>query len=368
MKPLKVLEELIAIDSQCNKSNSNIIRCVTQMLSGFQSTEYTFSKGGLDLYNLVVKIPGERTDNPIVFVGHTDTVVASSQWQTNPFQAHVKDGKMYGLGSADMKSGLACMISAAVNLKQKPKNDVYLLFDADEEDGGEGGRELVKRFDISNARVIVAEPSDGKIVYAQKGCLDMELIFMGIAKHSSMADREYNLKHSAISKAIAFANKLDNYSAQIETRNDAILGKPTINLGKIMGGTGANIVADKCVISICRRLIPSERIDDEYEAISCLAKSINHNVSIKTTFFGQPFLADVNSELIKNLQTISKQCSLDGELAVKPFWTEASLFAKYGQTVIFGPGQTEFCHQPNESVKLKDLEIFFKIYSKLMSS
>lgn len=366
METQKILEELIAIDSQCSKSNKEIISYIADKLSSFELIPSKFRAYGLDLHNLVVKIPGEQSTNPLVFVGHTDTVVASSDWKTKPFKVNIVDNKLYGLGASDMKAGLACIISSVLSLKQKPKNDIYLLFDADEERGGKGGKKLSKSLSLNNSRVIVAEPSDGQIVYAQKGCLDMELTFTGIAKHSSRADRDYCQKNGAIYRALKFSKSLDNYALEIEKRMDPILGKPTINLGVIRGGTGANTVADKCKLKICRRLISSEDIDDEYQVISNLANKIDPEVKIKTIFYGQPFLADLNSCLIEDLKNISLKNGLDGKLEVKPSWTEAALFSKYGQTVIFGPGQTSVCHQPNEYVDLKDLEIFTKIYQSLM--
>ena len=86
METQKILEELIAIDSQCSKSNKEIIRYIAKKLAQFGSTEYKFQNQGLELYNLVVKIPGETSLNPLVFFGHTDTVVASQEWNDLEFK------------------------------------------------------------------------------------------------------------------------------------------------------------------------------------------------------------------------------------------------------------------------------------------
>ena len=153
--PIDILNELISINSQCTISNKKIIEYIKSRLGQFEVKEFKFKKGNLDLYNLVVKIPGQSSRSPIVFSGHTDTVPVSNEWTLDPFKPVLKENNLFGLGSSDMKAGLACMMAAALNVTN-PKNDIYLLFDADEEGDVTGGPNLIKEFTLKNARVIEA--------------------------------------------------------------------------------------------------------------------------------------------------------------------------------------------------------------------
>ena len=155
--PVEILKDLIRIDSQCNLSNKKIVEYIKTKLQRFEIKEFHFINSDLELYNLVIKIHGKKSDHPIIFAGHTDTVPTSPNWTMAPLEPTIKDNKLYGLGSADMKSGLACIIAAALNLKGEPEEDIYILLDADEEASGSGGRELIKEFTITNARVLLAE-------------------------------------------------------------------------------------------------------------------------------------------------------------------------------------------------------------------
>ncbi|MCX6778800.1 MAG: M20/M25/M40 family metallo-hydrolase, partial [Candidatus Magasanikbacteria bacterium] len=152
MTELQILKKLISLDSQVTKSNKN---CRITKLK----------KGNLDLYNLVIHFPGVTSTNPLIFSGHTDTVPVSNRWTKNPFTPTVSQGKIFGLGSSDMKAGLAALITTALSIKEKPTRDIYFLFDADEEESCTGGYAFLKDIKIKSrtAQVIVAEPTGGDL-------------------------------------------------------------------------------------------------------------------------------------------------------------------------------------------------------------
>ncbi|MBT6690375.1 M20/M25/M40 family metallo-hydrolase [archaeon] len=366
MNQITILKDLIRIDSQCTKSNKEIVDYIEDKLARFETQRFRFRDIGdeFDLYNLVVRIPGEKFDSPLVLTGHTDSVPVSSGWTKNPFEPLEQDGKIYGLGSSDMKAGLACMISAALSLDEKPKQDVYLIFTADEEGSLKGGEQLIKDFDLKNARVVVAEPTNGKIIYAQKGCLDLETEFGGFAAHSSKADFDYNDKYNAIYKAAEFCRRVIEYGKEVESERDPLLGCSTMNIGMIRGGEGANVVADKCLIRTSQRLVPSQDIQDEYGMIKKMALDICADSKCNPIFWGDSFGTDRDGLFISQLKGIVPSV----DMGVKYGWTEAALFSKWGEAVIFGPGQSDQCHTSDESVNKKDLEIFNDIYYKLMTS
>ena len=359
----EILQKLISLDSQCLKSNREIIDYISDKLKHFEVKKFNFDKER-GLSNLIVKIPGENSDNPIIFLGHVDTVQMSKDWTRDPFKATIENGKVYGLGASDMKAGLACIIWAALNIKKMPKQDIYLLFDADEEENGTGGRRMTKDFKVTG-RMIIAEPSNHQIIYSNKGCFNAQIEIRGKEKHSAQANFDYCKKESAINKAVIISNKLLDYSREIEKNNDEKLGKATMNIGKIEGGTGENIVAGRCTIGICRRIIPGESIDHEYEKICKIVKEIDQTAQVNSTFWVPSFQGNRNGNLSKDIIQASQEILPSISFTTEPITTEAGLFPKC-EVLVFGPGDYNLNHKPDEYVSVSDIRDFSRIYQKLM--
>lgn len=248
MNVVDILQNLIRIDSRGIKSNKAIVRYIRKLfVKKGEVTIQKFKKGKLDLENLIVKISGKNKKNPIVFVGHTDTVNPSSAWKKDPFSPEIIGDKIYGLGASDMKAGLAAMISAGLEMK-KPKRDIYLMFDADEENGGTGGKKLLEVFDsfkISDAEIIIPEPSDGNITIGQKACFALQIETLGNTLHGSRTTYENNLKNSAIYKAHKIMKELIRLEEKLAKKEaDKLYGYSTQNIGQISGGSNINSVAD----------------------------------------------------------------------------------------------------------------------------
>lgn len=365
---IKILERLIEIDSQYTKSNEEIIDFIKSTLYKFEIKEHRFKKDGLDLFNLVIKIPGESSNFPLIFVGHTDTVPVNPNWTKDPFKPIIENGRIYGLGASDMKSGLACIISAALSISTKPKNDIYLLLDADEEGSGLGGKELIKSLNILNSKVIVAEPTNNQIIYAQKGCFDLKITLKGESIHSSRADSKYNKSKNANYLALTLLNELIKYGEEIEKKEEELLGKPTLNIGRIYGGTSPNVVSGKCSIEISRRLISSENLQEEYELLSKRITDLFPNSEITSLFEGDSFTTNPDSEFISKVSRIIVDKNDELGLGVKSSWTEASLFSKMGEVIIFGPGIEEMSHRADEYAEVDNILKFKEIYQEIMEN
>lgn len=372
MSTLNVLKELISIDSRFTESNRQIVDYLKRRFANLETKEHEFikkdSKKELSLYNLVVKLPGTNSTNPLVFSGHTDTVEIGKGWTLDPFSAIERDGKIYGLGASDMKAGLACIIAAALRLDKRPDRDIYLLFDADEEGSGLGGKKMIEDLHLSGGQVIIAEPTDRNIVYGQKGCLDFIVETEGIALHSSNTNLANNLKNNAIYRMFNIQHELMKYEESIEEKSDSLFGQASFNMGQISGGVGANVVADYCKLNASRRLLPTEDIYQEFNKIKELVSNIDPKAKVTETFLGESFITDKNSTFARRLSSLSQEYLGNTRFDIKMGWTEAALFSKYGETFIFGPGTSEMCHKADEYVLIEDLEFFTKIYHSLMSN
>ena len=363
----EILKHLISIDSQFNRSNKEIIDYIQKLFVNYESKIYSVDNSDIDLYNLVIKIPGEQSESPLVFVGHTDTVLFSEKWNRNPLIAEEENGKLYGLGASDMKSGIAIILSAVLNLNKKPTKDIYLVFDCDEEYGGKGGLDLIKKFSLKNANVIILEPTSRKIILGQKGCIDLEIETFGKALHASLVSPEKSEQFNANYKAVKIFMALKEYEKEIYLNSDEDYGHPTIALSYICGGSGAaNVISDKCVIRLSRRLIPLENLDQVYKEMEEIILKEDPNAKIRKLFYGGPFKSSSEGKFTNFVKNLSKEFFPEIEFGIKLSWTEASLFSEWGETIIFGPGREEMAHQIDEYVFVEDLEKFTEICNKII--
>lgn len=363
---LNVLQQLIQTDSSCNKSNKEIVFFIRKLLSQAEVEVYKFTKSELELYNLIIRIKGREAKKPILFVGHTDTVIANKNWTKDPFLPTIQGDKIYGLGASDMKAGLAAIISAILNLSQKPAQDVYLVFDADEEGRGRGGIEIIKKLKLKNASIIVAEPTSGRIVLGQKGCFDIQVTTEGKSGHSAFASYQKSRQNNSIYKAIEIIKALQRYEKKLVNKQNSRYGAPTLNIGTIKGGEGANVVPGECSFTLSRRVLPTENIQREHQKLLALIKSKEPKAMVETIFYGEPFQTDKNSPLVKQISYLARKHLNNVSYEYFPGWTEAALFKKFGDCIIFGPGLKSQAHTENEFASIKLIKKFTKIYSEFV--
>jgi len=367
MIELSLLKKLISFDSQSFKTNKPIVDFIAGLFPAKQCRITELKKGSVKLYNLEVRFPGEKSNKPLIFSGHTDTVPTSSRWKKNPFQAQVVGNRIYGLGSTDMKAGLACMIMTALSIKEKPAQDVTFLFDADEEAGCTGGKDFAKRLKFKNAKVVVCEPTDGDLKIGQKGGMEIAVTFTGKSFHSSRTSYEKNLKFNAIQKACRAIVALGELEKRLEKKRCGLFAPPTQAICKIKGGTAGNVIPDECSFEINRRLLPTEQKQQVVAQITKVLKTIDPAVKIQEMFWGAPNLLDQKSELFKMSSRISQEVLRKVGIKVTSGWTQAGLFNKWGDCLIWGPGLLEMAHQADEYCPIDLLEKMTKCYKELIA-
>ena len=318
--------------------------------TGFRNEVITHVKNGVKLHNLVSKI-GDG-DIKIVFSGHFDVVHSGthSSWTFPPFSAEIKDDYLYGRGSADMKGGLVSLLHTIKNISKIPEllNKCTFIFagSADEEDGMTGSLELKKRGVTRNASfMIVAEPTNMKIGIAEKGLLWVALRIKGKPAHSSIPHEGIN----AIECALEILPQIHESIVPLENN---ILGKSTVNIGRIQGGSVINMVPELVKLELDFRLVPEE---DPEKVIQKL-KQINVGSCVLELerLKNLPALqTDLNHPLIKNLLKL-----VNSELVGLPYATDAANLVDPKHPIpfiIFGPGDPKFIHAYNERVKIKDV-------------
>ena len=366
---LPILKKLISINSTVSVSNKEIISYIQNALRKFHPRVDHFKKRKLDLFNLFVKIKGESSESPLLFVMHTDTVNVSEKWTYQPYKMTIQKDRVYGLGASDMKSSLASVMSALYQLKKKPKNDVYIIFDCDEEGELFGGKQAVSQIRKENfkrARIIVPEATGGKIFLGHKACIDLKVTCTGRAKHAGRTCLADNLKDNSIYKAIKIINTLINDEKRLEEEKIDGFGSSIQCIGYIHGGTGVNVVADQCFFKMTRRILPSLKLDQEYKKLIDLIQGCDKEAKINTLFKESGFRTNADYAFVKQMAGIVKNNLGKAEYGYLPGWAESGLFKEFGDCIVVGPGVVGQGHKSDEYASIDLLNKFSKIWLDLM--
>lgn len=338
MEKYKILKDLIGFNTIKDKENKEIIEYIENLLieKGFK-TEY---KGK----NLIMSIG----KNPkLGFLGHTDTVEYINGWNASPFELTKKDNKLYGLGTCDMKGGIAAFLDAILNTDfNKLKYGIKVYFTYDEEIGFGGVYDIVKSKEKFPELMIFGEPTNNKILVGSKGLLEYELYFNGVKAHSSNPEKG----KSANLNAIKFLAELDSfYNENIKKFKEEKYEVPytTMNIGILNGGSAKNSTAAKCEASLDFRIANKNHIKIIKEKIDMLAKKYDCEVNIIECI--EPFIDNI--EFIEDINTAG-------------FITEASMI-KGCKRMILGTGPVT-AHEVNEYITENSYNLLIKQYKDII--
>ena len=297
----------------------------------------------------------------LVFAGHLDTVPAGQGWTRDPFKAVLSDGKLYGRGACDMKAGLAAMTEALLAVKRSGislQGTLGLHGLTNEEVGSLGARRASAEEPAD--WVVVTEPSNGRVLATGNGQLNFEVVFHGRAVHSSHPEDGRN----AILDAAAFIRLVEEECARLAGRTFPGIGPATVSVGLAQGGRGGSTVADRCQLTIDRRVLPSENLDGaEAELRAVLVRLEKERPGLdweleRTVAFpplcgtGAGHLRRVLADAVSDLGGVPGD-----ESQGMRFATDASFYQAAGRAaVVFGPGEVANAHQPDEHVALEDLK------------
>ncbi len=292
--------------------------------------------------NVVGIIKGKGNGRSLILNGHTDTVDIKGM-EIEPLNPKLRDGKVYGRGSLDMKGGLTAMMMVAdviTTSKLKLNGDVVLQFVADEEYASIGTETLAKEYTADAA--IVCEPTDLKIAIAHKGFVWAKIEVYGKAAHGGRPDEGID----AITKAGKFLVALEDYGNNILSKNNhLLLGTPSVHASLISGGREMSTYPDYCKIDIERRMLPGETLN----AVKAEIDTIINNISEKDKdfkaiydifFHRHPLETSTKEAIYKSLLASYKKI-----VGKKPDtiglsgWGDSALLSEVGiPTLNFGPG------------------------------
>ena len=294
---------------------------------------------------------GEGEDG-LILSGHTDTVPwDDGLWHHDPFRLTADGGRLYGLGSADMKSFLGLAIEAARGLTPAQlRRPLIIVGTADEESSMDGAR-LLTRLGRPHARhCVIGEPTDLQPVHMHKGIAMEAVRITGRSGHSSDPSRGRNAldgMHRVLGELISWREELMRH------RNEAFaVPYPTLNLGHIHGGDNPNRICPSCELHFDLRPLPGMSLE-------ALREQLRERVDRALADTELDFETVALFPGIEAFQSPPEATvvNLLAELSGKPpravaFGTEAPFYAELGiETVIFGPGSIDQAHQPNEYIE-----------------
>ena len=293
----------------------------------------------------------------MLWEAHQDTVPVDGMI-VSPFGGDIRNGRLFGRGACDVKGGLAAMLSAfgeLVKLNPERCAQVTVAFTIDEEHTFLGVSALVKELQGIDL-AIVAEPTGLNIVDAHKGVVRRQLETTGVACHSSRPENGIN----AIHRMAKLLTHIERYAAEFSARpGDERLGSGTLCVGTIQGGVSPNMVPDRCVIDLDRRLIPGESPTASMQELETyLRRNCDVPFQLLPELFACPPLSAANAgPLTARLGKAIDAVVGTHEVHAVPYGTDASTIAEAGiPVVVFGPGDIQDAHTKDESIDLKQLE------------
>ena len=320
--------------------------------------------------NLIARLKGRRPGPSIIYNGHLDVVPAGSGWTHPPFGGGITEGRLYGRGAADMKSGVAAMLYAAIVLKRLGlpfAGEIILFFNVDEERLNLGMNAFLAE-EVYAHYAVVGEPTGLKLCMGHLGCSRFFLRTRGTPGHTSVVTHPDN----AIYKMANLIGALERLDQAIRQRGHPVLGRGSLTVSTIKGGTAVNIVPEICEIEIDRRTFPNETLEAVQAEIEDCLRSVS--VLDGTSYALESYqsvpatLIDREAPLVKHLAGVTERIQ-QAEPVVASFdaTCEAPFLSvqKGIPTVIFGPGDLKQAHIHDEYVELEAVEKAAKIYALL---
>jgi acetylornithine deacetylase len=304
----------------------------------------------------------------LVLSGHTDTVpYDAGGWQTDPFKLSERDNRLYGLGSADMKSFFALAIEAARQFDaNKLKAPLIFLATADEESSMDGALALVAADKPKAKYAIIGEPTGLRPIRAHKGIIMEAIHISGHSGHSSdprLGNSALEGMHTAISEILRWREELQQHYRDPHFA----VPYPTLNLGHIHGGDNPNRICGECELHFDLRPLPGMQMDELRQDLDQrLARTFADSglrVERKSLITGtQPMHTDADAEIVRQAEQLTGY-----QAESVAYCTEGPYLNQLGmQSIILGPGHIEQAHQINEFLPMEQIQPSIDLISQFI--
>ncbi len=361
------------VDTTIDQSNLPVIHLLANWLNelGFKVEEVPVSKdkdkGKANLIATLYNGKGNGSGG-LILAGHTDTVPYDEQrWQHNPFELSEDNGKLYGLGTSDMKAFLALAIDAAISFNASEyQQPLIILATSDEETTMAGAKALVDAGKPAARYAVIGEPTGMKPIRMHKGIMMEAIRITGLAGHSSNPAYGHNAleaMHKVIAELMLWRDELQ----QQYTNNLFEVPVPTMNFGHIHGGDNPNRICGACELHIDIRPLPGMNLLDLRHELNARLQKVmpEHGFKLETLplFSGTPAMETAaESALVKAAEKLTGYPA--GSVA---FGTEAPYLTELGiDTIVLGPGDIAQAHQPDEYLDIDRIEPTVDLLKKLI--
>ena len=318
--------------------------------------------------NVVARLRGGGSGPGLIYSAHLDTMTVGTQaWDFPPFEGENHDGKVYGRGASDMKSGLAAMMLAARQARRwgEPlRGDLILAFAAGESSNCLGAKRIVATNGLHGAgAIVVSEPTSLRVLIAETGTWWVKATATGTPGHASGSARGQGEGANAILKIIDLAQRVREL--HFDAAPHPLLGLPTLSIGLISGGTAVNQTPDHAELSMDIRFLPGMEIADMLATLQAVA---GPEIQFETIDWKQPLEIAINHPLVELTLAACQwrlgQASTPGGVA---YYSDAVVYAPALNLprVIIGPGELGLSGQRNEYVHVEKLIAAAEIYQWL---
>lgn len=365
-RAIDILGKLVSFDTTSRGSNLALIDWVEAYLADHGIASRRIPNHDGDKSNLLASV-GPAVEGGVILSGHTDVVPVDGQpWTSDPWTLTERAGRLYGRGSSDMKGFIALALAAVPDLKAGAR-PAHLAFSYDEETGCFGAPDMIAVIarDLPRpALCIVGEPSGMTPVSGHKGAAFFRVVVTGREAHSSQP----HLGLSANMAAAELIASLMEISRRLEAEADpASPFEPkgsTLTIGRIDGGTAANILARRCEVVFDLRAAPGKP-----PALEVLAPFVAQVADLDARLKARDPNASAVFEVIADVPAMTPDLQSQAETFVRgltgdnagmrvvPFASEGGQFQGAGiPTVICGPGWIDQAHQPDEYVEVDQMK------------
>jgi len=285
---------------------------------------------------------------------HIDTVPSGEGWRTDPHKLSVEADKVIGLGTSDIKGAAACILAA---MDQQTPQDVAVLFSGDEEHGSEVMPEIIKRGHYGETKMaIVCEPTNCEVGRRHRGMLAMSAEFKGKGGHSSLSD----VTERPLLQAARLATAFGGYGDQHIEFGEAPYKGLCLNIGDIENDGAYNVIPTRSKLWASMRPPPGDNVRSREADLRHITNDVTPEAALDTIVAFEPFASkDV---------TAFQPIFTDTPIVDLPYWTEAAMLSEAGlNVVVYGPGDVEQAHKPNEYVTKDHLVEASKAYMRAIS-
>lgn len=332
--------------------------------AGFDVETYDFAPGRPSV--VATFLPDRRTDRAVGLAGHIDTVpLGAMPWRIDPFAGEIREGRLYGRGSSDMKSGIATAVVAAIDAARSgaAPGGIVVVLCAAEETGCEGAAQLEAAGVLPPVeKLVITEPTGNDVLVAHKGALWLRIVAEGTTAHGSMPHLGDN--------AITHLREAIRHIERVDVGGDhPLLGAGTRTLTQIHAGMNVNSVADRAEATFDVRTVPGTDHDSLLEAFRT---AVGAGVTLEAITDLPPLDTSVDGPWVTQV------CGIAARITGRPqpgggvsYFTDASVLHRAmgsPPTVVCGPGLAEQAHRTDEYCLVDDIEESTAILRKILET